>query len=90
MDVVVVEIPPKFGMLLSRSWAAKLKGTIQMDMSYATIAIFGVQRRIFREEKLEYMVTSAKRRNNHPIYALDTKMGSTILFTRGDTDSCSS
>jgi hypothetical protein len=28
MDVVVVDIPPKFGMLLSRSCAAKLKGTL--------------------------------------------------------------
>ena len=27
MDVVV-EIAPKFGMLLSRSWATKLKGTL--------------------------------------------------------------
>ena len=41
MDVVVADIPPKFGMLLSRSWAAKLKGTFQMDMSYATILVFG-------------------------------------------------
>ena len=35
MDVVVADFPPKFGMLLSRSWATKLKGTLQMDMSYA-------------------------------------------------------
>jgi hypothetical protein len=28
MDVVVVDIAPKFGMLLSKSWAAKLKGTL--------------------------------------------------------------
>jgi len=28
MDVVVTDIPPKFGMLLSRSWAVKLKGTL--------------------------------------------------------------
>ena len=28
MDVVVANVPPKFGMLLSRSWAAKLKGTL--------------------------------------------------------------
>jgi hypothetical protein len=28
MDVVVADVPPKFGMLLSRSWAAKLKGTL--------------------------------------------------------------
>jgi len=27
MDMVVADIPAKFGMLLSRSWAAKLKGT---------------------------------------------------------------
>ena len=57
MDVVVVSIPPKFGMLLSRSWVAKLKGALQMDMSYATIPVFGAQRRIFREKMLAYMVT---------------------------------
>jgi hypothetical protein len=34
MDVVVVDIPTKFGMLLSRYWDAKMKGTMQMDMSY--------------------------------------------------------
>jgi hypothetical protein len=28
MDVVVADIAPKFGMLLSKSWAAKLKGTL--------------------------------------------------------------
>ena len=28
MDVVVVDIPPKFDMLSSRSWAVKLKGTL--------------------------------------------------------------
>ena len=42
MDVFVADVPPKFGMLLSRSWASKLKGTLQMDMSYATIPIFSV------------------------------------------------
>lgn len=41
MDVVVADISPKFKMLLSRLWAAKLKGALQMDMSYATILIFG-------------------------------------------------
>ena len=28
MDVVMDDVPPKFGMLLSRSWEAKLKGTL--------------------------------------------------------------
>jgi hypothetical protein len=40
MDVIVADIPVKFGMLLSRSCKTKLKGTIQMDMSYATIPVF--------------------------------------------------
>ena len=40
MDLIVVDIPVKFGMLLSRSWSTKIKGTLQMDMSYATIPIF--------------------------------------------------
>jgi hypothetical protein len=40
MDVVVADIPPKFGMLLSRSWDDKLKGALQMDMSYATMPVF--------------------------------------------------
>jgi hypothetical protein len=52
MDVVVVDIPPKFGMLLSRSWETKLKGTLQMDMSYATIPVFGKQRRLYRETQV--------------------------------------
>jgi hypothetical protein len=58
MDMVMADIPPKFGMLLSRSWAAKLKGTLQMDMSYATILIFGQDRRLYREVLLKYMVRS--------------------------------
>jgi len=32
MDVVVVNIPPQLDMLLSRSWAEKLKETLQMDI----------------------------------------------------------
>ena len=41
MDVVVVDIPPKYDMLLSKSWGAKLQGSLQLDMSYATISVFG-------------------------------------------------
>ena len=58
MDVNVVDIPIKFGMLLSRSWSAKLKGTLQLDMSYATIHDFGEQRSWYRETRLAYMVSS--------------------------------
>ena len=30
MDIVVADVPPKYGMLLSRSWGAKLQGTMQI------------------------------------------------------------
>ena len=40
MDVVVADITPKFGMLLSRSWAKKVCGTLQMDLTYPTIPVF--------------------------------------------------
>ena len=58
MDVVVADVPPKFRMLLSRSWATKLKGTFQMDLSHATILVFGKQRRLYRENCLAYMISN--------------------------------
>ena len=79
MDVVVVDVPTKFGMLLSRYWAAKLKGTMQMDMSYATIQEFGVQRSLYKENKLKYMISSKKCHENHPIYVFYIDMGSAIF-----------
>ena len=39
MDVVVADI-------VSRSWAKKVGGTLQMDLSYAKIPIFGGENRI--------------------------------------------
>jgi hypothetical protein len=50
MDIVVVDVPPEFGMMLSRSWIKRLGGTLQMDLTYATIPIFGGEhRRLYRE-----------------------------------------
>ena len=43
MDVVITDIPPKHGLLLSRSWGAKLGGSLQLDMTYAMILVFGGQ-----------------------------------------------
>jgi hypothetical protein len=43
MDIVVAEIPPKFGMLLSKTWDKKVGQSLQMDLTYATIIVFGVE-----------------------------------------------
>jgi hypothetical protein len=39
MDIVVVDIPNIWGMILSRKWVVILGGTLQMDLYYATIHI---------------------------------------------------
>jgi hypothetical protein len=37
MDVVIVDIPPKYGLFLSRSWGAKLGGFVMIPSHYARI-----------------------------------------------------
>ena len=39
MNVLVIDIPDVWGMLLSREWATKLGGSIQLDLTYAAIPI---------------------------------------------------
>jgi len=68
MDIVVADIPPKYVMLLSLSWGAKLQGSLQLDMSYATIPLFGQQRRLYRETLMKYMVNSQDKPHNYPLY----------------------
>lgn len=41
IDIVVVDIPARFGILLSRSWGSKIVGSIKVDLTYATIPVFG-------------------------------------------------
>ena len=80
MDIVVADVPPKFGMLLSRSWIKRLGGTLQMDLTYATIPVFGGEhRRLYREAQLAYIVSDEENPTNHPIYALKTDLGSSLL-----------
>jgi len=57
IEIVVVDIDPQFGLLLSRYWPKKVKGTMQMDMSFTTIPVFGGEfRRLYREVQLAYIV----------------------------------
>jgi ribonuclease HI len=80
MDIVVADVPPKFDMLLSRSWIKKLGGTLQMDLTYATIPVFGGEhRRLYREAQLAYIVSDEADPTNHPIFGLDTDLGSSLL-----------
>ena len=80
MDVVAADVPPKFGMLLSRSWIKILGGTLQMDLTYATIPVFrGEHKRLYREAQLAYIISDEANPTNHPIFSLDTDLGSSLL-----------
>ena len=50
LDVVVIDLPPRYGLLLSRKWSSQLGGSIQNDSSYMTIPnVDGRMVRIYRE-----------------------------------------
>jgi len=68
IDIVVVDILPKYGMLLSHSWGAKLQGTLQMDMTFATIPVSRQQRRLYRETLMKFMMSSQEKPHNYPLY----------------------
>jgi ribonuclease HI len=81
LDVIMADIPPKFGMLLSVSWAKKVGDTLQMDVSHATIPVFGgEQQRLYREVRMDYLVSDHENPTNHPIYVVNDDIGSSIFY----------
>ena len=51
-----------------------------MDLTYATIPVFGgEQMRLYREAQLAYIVSDEEDPTNHPIFALDIGLGSSLL-----------
>jgi hypothetical protein len=84
MDIIVAEIPPKFGMILSRTWANKLGGSLQMDLTYATILVFGGENmRLYREVRLAYITNDHHNPSNHPIYAVEEDIDSSVFHLNG-------
>ena len=47
-----------------------------MPQSFA----FGEQRRLYRENMLAYMISNKDNVENHPIYVVDTDMGSAMFY----------
>ena len=41
MDVAVADILPRYVIFLSGSWGVKLRGTLQLEFSYASILVIG-------------------------------------------------
>jgi ribonuclease HI len=58
MDIVVIDVPDVWGMLLNRKAAADLGGSLQMDLSYATLPTpdgntFKLNREVYRKYHVE-------------------------------------
>jgi len=70
VDIVVADISSKYGMLLSRSWGAKIQGSLQLDMSYTTISVFGQPKKLYKETLMKYVVSSHLR---NPKISLSTQ-----------------
>ena len=39
IDILVIDVPDKWGVLLSRKWVVDLGGSIQMDWTYANVPL---------------------------------------------------
>jgi hypothetical protein len=58
VDIVVIDVPDAWGMLLSRKTSANLGGNLKMDLTYATIPTpNGSMFRLNRESERKYMLT---------------------------------
>ena len=80
MDIVVANVPPKFDMLLCRGWIKRLGRTLQNDLCYATILVFGGEsKRLYKEAQLAYIISDERNPSNNPMYAVDTDFGACIL-----------
>ena len=50
-----------------------------MDLSYATIPVFGGEnRRLYRELQFAYIVIDDKSPINHPVYVVEKDLGSSM------------
>ena len=72
MDILVIDVPDEWGMLLSRKWGATLGGSIQMDWTYATVPAseFSLVKLYFGKEK-RYHVENPQRPLNEYVYNTD-------------------
>jgi hypothetical protein len=92
MDIVVIDVPDTWGMLLNRKTAADLGGSLQMDLTYATIPTTnGLEFRLNRELERKYHVEDPRKKENQIVFR-EVEMGCyeiehTPTFTKMEFDS---
>jgi hypothetical protein len=65
IDIIVVDIPEAYGLLLSRDWSEKLNGYFSTDWAHLWLPLKGYKNmiRIDRERYLKHMVTDLETLN---------------------------
>jgi hypothetical protein len=75
MDIVVIDVPDTWGMLLNRKTTADLGGSLQMDLTYATIPTpNGLEFRLNRELERKYHVEDPRKKENEIVFR-EVEMG---------------
>jgi len=76
IDIVVVDIPEAYGMLLSRDWSAKLNGYFSIDWSHILLPQKGKcdMLRVDRERYMKHVVTELNGRNE-PVMFTNSILG---------------
>jgi hypothetical protein len=64
---------------------AKIGGSLQFDMTYATITVFGGQYTcLYRETRLVFTMGDPHNPNKHLVYIVDQDLGNCILSIDDD------
>ena len=62
IDIMIVDVPDVWGMLLSRKFASMLGGTLKMDLSFIELPLkYGIIGRLLNEQVIETHVQEANR-----------------------------
>lgn len=69
MEIVVFDIPMRFGIILSRSWGSNIGVSIKLYLTYAPIPIFGGEEgRLYMESVFIKIITRVDFPNNSHVY----------------------
>jgi hypothetical protein len=80
IDIIVVDIPEAYGLLLSRDWSAKLQGYFSTDWTHLWLPYKGKpnQIRVNNEAHMKHMVMELEGKNE-PISFSHTSLGNYFL-----------
>jgi hypothetical protein len=63
----------------------EMKGKASVTNEEANIPIFGEERRLYREVRLTYMVSSKEKPENYLIYSMEIELGPSVFYNDSKT-----